>query len=315
MILNNIVGEQRYYPFGETRLAAGNMYTDKLLTGQRQVTGLGIYHYQSRFYSPKLGRFLSADTIVPGMANPQNLNRFSYVGNNPIRYTDPTGYCRIDGVPEDCLKSDKSNAPKKPYLRPTILKPSKKCQSDCYDAYLTYTEVVVQLGDVPSVEEILYMTANAKYGVITGYEGVREFGQEGLARNYYEWCTDLVKGCQGDQLYNFLSAYQPWGDKKGVENNVETPAQRAQDLISTFRSGESELWGDVSLIVDVEEAVKLKWTDGKWDQEPWQWFGPMSPSRSCRKNVTPYIKIENQDGTEFWMLYAEEDAKFNDYCP
>ncbi|MFN8425675.1 MAG: hypothetical protein U0X87_05390 [Anaerolineales bacterium] len=35
-----IVGENRYYPFGETRLSTGTLYTDKLFTGQRQVAGL-----------------------------------------------------------------------------------------------------------------------------------------------------------------------------------------------------------------------------------------------------------------------------------
>ncbi len=92
------VGEDRFYPFGETRFTTGTMYTDKLFTGQREVTGLGIYHFGARFYSPKLGRFLSADTIVPGYANPQNLNRYSYVLNNPLRYIDPTGHnpCRSD---------------------------------------------------------------------------------------------------------------------------------------------------------------------------------------------------------------------------
>jgi len=88
----NILGENRYYPYGETRLTTGTIFTDKLFTGQREMAGLGIYHYGARFYSPKLGRFLSADTIVPGYANPQNLNRFSYVTNNPLRYTDPTGH-------------------------------------------------------------------------------------------------------------------------------------------------------------------------------------------------------------------------------
>jgi len=39
---------------------------------------------------------LSADTIVPGYTNPQNLNRFSYVLNNPLRYTDPTGHRACD---------------------------------------------------------------------------------------------------------------------------------------------------------------------------------------------------------------------------
>ena len=79
----NIVGEQRYYPFGETRLATGTLYTDKLFTGQRNMAGLGIYHYQSRFYSPKLGRFLSADSLVPNPFNPQDYSRYSYVRNNP----------------------------------------------------------------------------------------------------------------------------------------------------------------------------------------------------------------------------------------
>ncbi len=93
-----IVGEDRFYPFGETRFTTGIMQTDKLFTGQREMAGLGIYHYGARFYSPKLGRFLSADSIVPGYDNPQNLNRYSYVLNNPLRYTDPTGHKVCDGV-------------------------------------------------------------------------------------------------------------------------------------------------------------------------------------------------------------------------
>jgi RHS repeat-associated protein len=96
----NIVGKQRYYPFGETRYTSGTMYTDKLFTGQRQMTDLGIYYYNARFYSPYINRFLSADTIVPGFANPQNLNRFSYGLNNPSRYTDPTGHMAIGDTNE-----------------------------------------------------------------------------------------------------------------------------------------------------------------------------------------------------------------------
>jgi hypothetical protein len=46
--------------------------------------------------SPYINRFLSADTIVPGYANPQNLNRYSYVLNNPLRYTDPTGHMMVE---------------------------------------------------------------------------------------------------------------------------------------------------------------------------------------------------------------------------
>jgi len=45
-----------------------------------------------RWYDAQLGRWISADTIVPGFANPQSFNRYSYVYNNPLKYVDPTGH-------------------------------------------------------------------------------------------------------------------------------------------------------------------------------------------------------------------------------
>jgi RHS repeat-associated protein len=73
-----------------------------LYTGQREMAGLGIYDYGARFYSPKLGRFLSADTIVPSYTNPQHLNRYMYVLGNPLKYDDPTGHNEDCGIGEAC---------------------------------------------------------------------------------------------------------------------------------------------------------------------------------------------------------------------
>ncbi len=39
-----MAGEDRFYPLGETRFTTGTMPTDKLFTGQREITGLGIYY-------------------------------------------------------------------------------------------------------------------------------------------------------------------------------------------------------------------------------------------------------------------------------
>ena len=47
----------------------------------------------ARYYVPGIGRFASADTIVPAPASPQSFNRYSYVGNNPLNGTDPDGHC------------------------------------------------------------------------------------------------------------------------------------------------------------------------------------------------------------------------------
>jgi len=44
-----------------------------------------------RYYDPLLGRFISADTIVPDPSEPQDFNRYAYVRNNPLRFVDSSG--------------------------------------------------------------------------------------------------------------------------------------------------------------------------------------------------------------------------------
>jgi len=48
-------------------------------------------YYGARYYDAALGRFTQPDTIVPNPYNPQDLNRYTYTRNNPLRYTDPSG--------------------------------------------------------------------------------------------------------------------------------------------------------------------------------------------------------------------------------
>ena len=89
-----------YLPYGGVRLGeASTLSTDYTFTGQRNEAGLGLMHYGARFYSPRLGRFISADSIVPQPGEPQALNRYAYVTNNPLRFVDPTGH----GGPGDWL--------------------------------------------------------------------------------------------------------------------------------------------------------------------------------------------------------------------
>jgi RHS repeat-associated protein len=88
-----------YFPYGATRSNSSSStpaidtpykYTSKELD---RITNL--YYYEARYYDPTLGRFLSADTLVPNPRDPQDLNRYTYAGNNPFRYTDPTGHLKI----------------------------------------------------------------------------------------------------------------------------------------------------------------------------------------------------------------------------
>jgi len=88
----------RYNPFGTWRRGSGYNYTDKKFTGQQEEGGdpLGLYDYGARFYSTTLGRFVSADPIGTKPEDPQTIDRYSYVNNNPLRYTDPNGLDEID---------------------------------------------------------------------------------------------------------------------------------------------------------------------------------------------------------------------------
>jgi len=84
--------ELRYKSWGETRYTDGTTPTPYRFTGQREEATIGLYFYNARYYDPALGRFVQADTLVPDPGNPQALNRYAYVTNNPLRYTDPTGH-------------------------------------------------------------------------------------------------------------------------------------------------------------------------------------------------------------------------------
>ena len=65
---------------------------DREFTGQEQIPDVGLVNLNGRVYDPSLGRFLSPDPNVQFTADLQSYNRYSYAGNNPLRYSDPTGY-------------------------------------------------------------------------------------------------------------------------------------------------------------------------------------------------------------------------------
>ncbi len=89
-IQGTVIGRYTYKPYGELLVETGDA-PDFGFTGQRYEADFRIYDYGARFYDPAIGRFLGPDSFVPEPGDPQSLNRYSYVRNNPLSRIDPDG--------------------------------------------------------------------------------------------------------------------------------------------------------------------------------------------------------------------------------
>jgi RHS repeat-associated protein len=86
----------KYYPFGGIR--SGGTKTKYLYTGQEFLSNVGFYDYGNRQRKTDPPTFMQPDPIIPDPYDPQALNRYSYVKNNPLKYADPTGNQACPGL-------------------------------------------------------------------------------------------------------------------------------------------------------------------------------------------------------------------------
>lgn len=99
-----VIERMAYEPFGKRRnsngvtdangtLVATN--TDRGFTGHEHMEEVGLINMNGRVFDPGLGRFMSADPIIQSPGALQSYNRYSYVWNDPLNSTDPTGYKKM----------------------------------------------------------------------------------------------------------------------------------------------------------------------------------------------------------------------------
>jgi RHS repeat-associated protein len=95
------VAERRSYaPFGAARdpdwasdeAPPGPVQTEVGFTGHDDDEGLGLVNMRGRVYDPRLARFLTPDPVVQAPLVSASWHRYSYVWNNPLVFTDPTGF-------------------------------------------------------------------------------------------------------------------------------------------------------------------------------------------------------------------------------
>jgi RHS repeat-associated protein len=97
-----------FYPFGGERDLTNTCPQNYKFTGKERDTETGNDYFGARYYASNFGRFLSPDwSAIPApvpyanLTNPQTLNLYAIVRDNPETFADLDGHCNADGVP-DC---------------------------------------------------------------------------------------------------------------------------------------------------------------------------------------------------------------------
>ncbi|MBL6448472.1 hypothetical protein JMN32_19320 [Fulvivirga sp. 29W222] len=93
----DIISYEEYFPFGGTAILSGQSTAEVKLkfyhfTGKERDNSTGLYYYGARYYAPWMGRWLNPDPGGPI----DGLNLLAYVSNNPLKYTDPSGYVKVN---------------------------------------------------------------------------------------------------------------------------------------------------------------------------------------------------------------------------
>jgi len=89
----NLLARWSFDPFGNRTLYTGDANATRHgFTGHEMLPEVGLIHMNGRVYDPLIARFVSADPFIQFPDNLQSYNRYSYASNNPMLYTDPSGY-------------------------------------------------------------------------------------------------------------------------------------------------------------------------------------------------------------------------------
>ncbi|MFN7551245.1 MAG: RHS repeat-associated core domain-containing protein [Pseudomonadota bacterium] len=94
-----------FYPLGDNEDLLDPAITRRGFTQHEHLDRHSLIHMNGRLYDYLLGRFLGVDPIIQFPTNSQSLNPYSYILNNPLSGTDPTGYASCDvGADKSCLE-------------------------------------------------------------------------------------------------------------------------------------------------------------------------------------------------------------------
>jgi len=225
-----------YDPFGETINEEGD---SKIKYNSKEEDQTGLLYYGSRYYNPKTGRFITADTVKGDILDTQSQNLYVYVQNNPMMYIDPTGNQLIAAAGAYATAASQD---------PTLI-------IDMEDFANAWDQVDFSEG---------FTASNIEAGVIMGLSGAGAI-----------WAFGSIPG-KGKVAKGIMKLFGVGGEKKALKKMTElvgnlNPGQKGGDWtdVSNFK-------GNIKLVRGVNpEAVKstgknvlMNPTSKQWGNSP-----------------------------------------------
>jgi RHS repeat-associated protein len=95
-----LVETYQYDPDGNLTSSTGSVANPWRFAGGYYDSGTGLYKFGARYYDPTLGRWSQQDPVRGQLTDPNSLNRYLYVGDDPVSLTDPSGM-----LPPSCVQA------------------------------------------------------------------------------------------------------------------------------------------------------------------------------------------------------------------
>lgn len=89
-------GSASYEPWGAPKAGSASLGGFGF-TGEQTDSETGFVYLRARSYDPASGRFVQQDSYLGSTVDPASMHLYGYVGNNPIRRTDPSGHEASEG--------------------------------------------------------------------------------------------------------------------------------------------------------------------------------------------------------------------------
>jgi RHS repeat-associated protein len=250
---------QASFPYDELY----NQYSCALLassyTGKERDTESGLDYFGARYYGSSMGRFMSpdwADDPIPvpyaNLMNPQSLNLYSYVGNNPLSSTDEDGHqdggalptatcdsllCRLINLfrPTPAPPGPPPPPPPPPTPAPTPT-PTPAPPNSRTDVVLASDEIPVK---ALAVNPFLYTTTWYAFGFNNGALGKRQTNavitlDDSMNGGPFRRTGDPSRGSANDQLMSGPPVDQRWS-VDGQRVRLVTSRDKDGKLVLTWQ--------------------------------------------------------------------------------